>query len=152
MPMMTGLNEPITNNLATSGETWFKCADSHSHMEVEKRDVISVVEQRFERNGHFACRLGVDGIRRQDLRVPLTTGDGTTILLHYDTGLIRSTEVFLQALADGSETKMSDQYMRAIPEFIVGGDKYAWLNEYLFVAEGRLAGPKEIEYAMYRIL
>jgi len=97
-------------------------------------------------------RLGVDGIRRQDLRVPLTTEDGVTILFHYEAGLIRSTEIFLQALADGSETKMSDQYMRAIPEFIVGDKKYAWLNQYLFVAEGRLAGPKVIEYAIYRVL
>jgi Protein of unknown function (DUF3237) len=97
-------------------------------------------------------RLGADGIRRQDLRAQLTTDDGAVILLHYDTGLIRSTNIFLQALADGKETTWSDQYMRMVPEFIVGERKYAWLDQNLFIAEGRLAGPKEIEYAIYRIV
>lgn len=97
-------------------------------------------------------RLGIDGIRRQDLRVQLITEDGVTILFHYDTGLIRSTELFLLALTEGKETQYADQYMRMVPEFIVGGDKYAWLNQHLFVAEGRLAGAKEIEYSIYRMI
>ena len=97
-------------------------------------------------------RLGADGIRRQDLRAPLITDDGVVILLHYDTGLIRSTEVFLEALAQGKETRWSDQYMRMVPEFIVGEGKYGWLDQSLFIAEGRLAGPKEIEYLVYRVV
>jgi hypothetical protein len=47
---------------------------------------------------------------------------------------------------------MSDQYMRIVAEFIVGNEKYAWLSQSLFIAEGRLDGPKEIEYALYRVL
>jgi hypothetical protein len=97
-------------------------------------------------------RLGTDGIRRQDLRVQLVTDDGITVLMHYDTGLIRPTEVFMKALAEDQETVWSDQYMRMVPEFIVGEEKYAWLNQSLFVAEGRLAGPKEIEYLIYKVL
>jgi hypothetical protein len=96
-------------------------------------------------------RLGVDGIRRQDLRVQLMTEDGTTILMTYNTGVIRSTEIFLQALAEGKQTSWSDQHMRIVPEFIVGSGQYSWLDQNLFVGEGRLAGPKEIEYAIYRI-
>ena len=41
--------------------------------------------------------------------------------------------------------------MRMIPVFEVGAEQYAWLNQNLFIAEGRLAGPKEIEYAIYRV-
>lgn len=96
-------------------------------------------------------RIGADGIRRQDLRAQLATDDGETVLFYYSIGLIRPTETFLDALATGKETTWSDQYMRMVPEFIVGGKKYAWLNESIFVAEGRLAGPKEIEYLIYRI-
>jgi Protein of unknown function (DUF3237) len=96
-------------------------------------------------------RLGADGIRRQDLRAPLITDDGVIILFHYDVGLIRSTDIFLEALAEGKETKWSDQYMRMVPEFIVGEGKYGWLNQSLFIAEGRLAGPREIEYLVYRV-
>ena len=29
---------------------------------------------------------------------------------------------------------------------------FRWLNESLFIAEGRLAGPQEIEYRIYRVL
>ena len=39
-------------------------------------------------------RLGADGIRRQDLRAQLVTHDGATILLRYDTGLIRPSAAF----------------------------------------------------------
>jgi Protein of unknown function (DUF3237) len=96
-------------------------------------------------------RLGTDGIRRQDLRVQLVTVDDTVILFHYDVALIRSNDTFLDALAKGSETSWSDQYMRIIPEFDVGAGAYSWLTESLFIGEGRLAGPKEIEYAIYRV-
>lgn len=57
-------------------------------------------------------RLGTDGIWRQDLRVQLLTDDGTVILMHYDTGMIRSTDAFLSALASGAATTWADQYMR----------------------------------------
>jgi hypothetical protein len=92
-----------------------------------------------------------DGLRRQDLRVPLLSEDGTTILFHYDTGIIRATSVFLEALSTGGTTDWPDQYMRMVPEFDVGPDSYAWLNQSLFIAEGRVSGPKEIEYAIYRV-
>lgn len=94
-------------------------------------------------------RLGTDGIRRQDLRVQLLTDDGAVILMHYDTGMIRSTDAFLSALASGAATTWADQYMRAVPEFNVPDGKYSWLTQNLFIAEGRLLGPREIEYAIY---
>lgn len=97
-------------------------------------------------------RLGADGVRRQDLRAQLVTDDGATILLHYDSGLIRASEAFLKALTDGTETTWEDQYMRVVPEFIVGNEKYAWLNQNLFLAEGRLSGCHEVEYSIYRVL
>jgi Protein of unknown function (DUF3237) len=45
-----------------------------------------------------------------------------------------------------------DQYMRMAMRFDTGAQKYVWLNQSLFIAEGRLAGPKEIEYRIYRVL
>ena len=42
--------------------------------------------------------------------------------------------------------------MRMHMRFETGADNYCWLNESLFIAEGRLAGPKEIEYRIYRVL
>jgi hypothetical protein len=69
-------------------------------------------------------RTGADDARHQDLRVQMLTDDGATILLHYDVGLIRESERFSPALRDWSQTTWEDQYMRMVPEFIVGDPRY----------------------------
>ena len=97
-------------------------------------------------------RLGVDGIRRPDLRAQLVTDDGELILFRYDLALIRSSERFLAALAAGEATEFEDQYMRIAPQFEVGRGRYAWLAESLFLGRGRLTGPRAIAYELYRVL
>lgn len=96
-------------------------------------------------------RLGGDGLRRQDLRAALRTADGEIILMRYDTALIRESPEFLNALRDGGKTQFSDQYMRMVPEFETGAPNYSWPTSSLFLAEGRLAGPRRIEYVVYRV-
>jgi hypothetical protein len=96
-------------------------------------------------------RLGDDGIRRQDLRVTLETTDGEIILFSYDNALIRADEAFTTALTNGEATDFDAQYMRMVPRFDTGAEQYSWLTQNLFVGEGRLAGPKAIEYRIYRI-
>jgi hypothetical protein len=96
-------------------------------------------------------RLGSDGIRRQDQRAQFVTDDGVPILLRYDTGLIRGDKRFLDALQNGEETAFGDQYMFMVPQFEIGSDRYDWLTRSVFLAQGRLAGPKQIEYAVYRV-
>lgn len=91
-----------------------------------------------------------DGFWRPDVRVQFTTDDGATIFLHY-TGLVEQTDAFIKAANENRETDWSDQYMRMIMTFDTGASKYAWLNQSLFVAEGRLIGTNEIEYAIYRV-
>ncbi len=97
-------------------------------------------------------RLGADGVRRPDLRAQLVTDDGELILLRYDVALIRSSQRFLVALAAGEATEFADQYMRMSPQFEVGGGRYAWLRESLFLGRGRLTGPDAIAYELYRVL
>src|ERR671924_2366761 len=96
-------------------------------------------------------RLGSDGIRRQDQRAQFVTDDGVLILLRYDTGLIRGDKKFLDALQNGEETGFGDQYMFMVPEFEVASNRYDWLTRNVFLAQGRLAGPKQIEYAVHRV-
>jgi Protein of unknown function (DUF3237) len=93
-----------------------------------------------------------EGIRRPDQRAQFLTADGTLILLHYDTGLIRGDQNFLDALAHGRETAFADQYMCMAPRFEVSGDGYGWLTRSLFVARGRLTGPRRIEYSIHRVM
>ncbi|QHC23407.1 DUF3237 domain-containing protein [Streptomyces sp. GS7] len=96
-------------------------------------------------------RLGTDQVRRQDLRVTLATDDGEVIMLSYDNALIRESPAFLAALSEGRETRFDDQYMRMVAQFDTGAPNYRWLTQSLFIGEGRLAGPRTIEYQIYRL-
>jgi hypothetical protein len=97
-------------------------------------------------------RVDGDGLRRQDQRTQFLTDDGTLILMHYDAALIRGDEQFAESLAGGRETTFADQYMYMTPQFDVGNDSYGWLRHSLFIGCGRLAGPRRIEYEIYRVL
>jgi uncharacterized protein DUF3237 len=109
------------------------------------------IDARLVMPGHDWIRLGPDGIRRQDSRVTLATGDGELILLRYDLALIRDSGTFLAALDTGGSTGYDDQYMRIAPRFDTGAAEYAWLTQSLFLGEGRLGGAREIEYDIYRV-
>jgi hypothetical protein len=95
--------------------------------------------------------VGSDQFGRPDVRVQFVTQDGAVILLHY-TGLVERTAAFNAAADAGGDTGWDDQYMRMFMTFETGAERYAWLNQHLFVARGRLAGPAEIEYEIYRML
>jgi hypothetical protein len=97
-------------------------------------------------------RVEPSGIRRQDQRTQFRTDDGTTILMRYDAAVIRGDETFARALEQGLPTAFADQYMCMTPQFDVGSDRYTWLTANLFAARGRLAGPKRIEYHVYRLV
>ena len=110
------------------------------------------IDARLAMPGLDWIRLGNDGIRRPDLRAQLTTDDGELILLRYDVAVIRPTQAFVDALASGGATEFSDQYMRIAPQFEVGAGRYAWLGESLFLGQGRLTGPRAIEYELYQVI
>ncbi len=95
-------------------------------------------------------RIEGNGIRRQDQRTQFLADDGTLILMRYDAGLIRGDASFSRALDSGRRTGFADQYMYMTPLFEVSSDRYAWLTQSLFIARGRLAGPRRIDYELYR--
>ena len=95
--------------------------------------------------------LSADRFARPDVRVQFITEDGAVILLHY-TGLVERTVAFRDAAAEGRQTTWTEQYMRMHMRFETGAEGYCWLNESLFIAEGRLAGAQQIEYRIYRVL
>jgi hypothetical protein len=41
--------------------------------------------------------------------------------------------------------------MRIAPRFDTGSGRYAWLTTGLFLGEGRVAGPRTIEYSNNRV-
>ena len=91
-----------------------------------------------------------DGFWRPDVRVQLVTDDDAVVLLHYR-GLVRQTEAFKRAASENRETSWADQYMRMVMTFDTGATKYVWMNESLFVAQGRLISASELEYEIYRV-
>lgn len=91
-----------------------------------------------------------DRFGRPNVRVQFETDDGAIILLHY-TGLVERSDAFGKAAEAGGATDWNDQYMRMQMRFDTGANKYLWLTQSLFVAEGRLTGDKEIEYRIYRV-
>jgi len=57
-------------------------------------------------------------------------------------------EAFTRA---ATATRFEEHYMRMTMRFEAGAAKYAWLNQHLFVAEGRLTARDWIEYRVYRV-
>src|SRR5262245_12755385 len=92
--------------------------------------------------------VGGDGFARLDVRVQFLTEDGAAIYACYP-GLLELNQKVGQAIAGGGKTDYGDQYFRVTPRFETGDQRYAWLNQTLFAAEGRV-GTAMVEYRVYR--
>jgi hypothetical protein len=110
----------------------------------------SRIKARFAMPGGDWYRPGADGFGRPDVRVQFITDDDVVILLHY-TGLVEMNETFAKAAEVGNATRFEDHYMRMAMRFEAGASNYAWLDQHLFVAEGRLTGKDRIDYRIYRV-
>jgi hypothetical protein len=108
------------------------------------------IKARLAMAGDDCYGVGDDGFGRPDVRVAFLTDDGETVLLRYQ-GVVQMTDAFKRAAEGGAATRFEDQYMRMAMFFDTGASRYAWLNQNVFVAEGRLSGPKEVEYRIYRV-
>ena len=93
--------------------------------------------------------LGADGFGRVDVRGQIATDDGAFIYAQYE-GVLEMNEKVLAAMAAAEGTDFSDQYFRTTPRFETGDERYAWLNQSVFVAEGRLYPGLGVEYRVYR--
>lgn len=95
--------------------------------------------------------LGQDGFGRLDVRTTFKTVDGAIIYLQYH-GLIELTAGVMDILA-GSDapTHYGDQYYFTSPRLETGDERYWWVNQTIFVGEGRLLPGPAVEYRMYRV-
>jgi Protein of unknown function (DUF3237) len=109
-----------------------------------------LIKARSAMPGGDWMRIGQDGLWRPDVRVQFATDDGVTVLLHYS-GLVKPNPRFTRAAADGAATSFDDQYLRQVMRFETGDPRYLWITQEIYVAEGRLAGPSELEYDVYTL-
>ena len=95
--------------------------------------------------------VGPDGFGRIDVRIQLETADGAHIYTQY-TGLLELNEAVMGFIGGASEeTGFGDQYFRTAPRLETGDPRYGWVNQTLFVAEGRGCPGYGVEYRVYRL-
>ena len=95
---------------------------------------------------------GAEGVAHPDVRGTFQTDDGANIYVRY-----QGTQVWNEAagakMAKGNMVDYSDIYWVVSPLFETGDPHYAWLNNIVAVAEGRL-GPNGswVEYRIFQVL
>lgn len=68
-------------------------------------------------------------------------------------GLLELNGAAQQALGTGAGTRYADHYFRAAPRLESGDTRYAWVNQTVFVAAGRLRSGSvpTVEYQVFRV-
>jgi hypothetical protein len=94
--------------------------------------------------------IGPDGWGRLDVRLTLQTDDGAHIYVQY-LGVIEYTEAAHAANAGERSSDYGDHYFRTAPRLECGDPRYAWVNQTLFVGEGRLHPGPVVEYRVSRV-
>ena len=95
---------------------------------------------------------GPGGVAHPDVRGTFQTDDGANIYIHYQ-GVQVWTEEAGAKLSKGGAIEYSDIYWVVAPIFETGDPRYAWLNNIVTVAEGRL-GPNGswVEYRIFQVV
>jgi hypothetical protein len=75
------------------------------------------------------------GAMRLDIRVTLETDDGAFIYLQ-NQGVWRS-DPSRVAPQEGEAADFGDMYIVSTPRFETGDERYAWLNDFVYLAEGK---------------
>lgn len=94
--------------------------------------------------------VGSDGYGRLDVRLTVRTHDGAHIYVQYF-GVIEYTEAALAANAGERSSDWDEHYFRTCPRLETGDPRYAWVNQTVFVAEGRLHPGPVVEYRVFRV-
>lgn len=107
------------------------------------------IRGRFVGAGGDWALVGADGFARLDVRGQIETDDGALIYLSFH-GLLEMNDKVMAAM-NGGETDFADQYFRTAPRFETGDPRYVWLNQSVFVGEGRISAGFGVAYRVYRV-
>jgi uncharacterized protein DUF3237 len=96
-------------------------------------------------------RIGEDGFARLDARNTVQTVDGARIYIE-TCGILELTSAIMEILAGGdAPTQFGEQYFVTTPRMETGDDRYAWVNQTVFVGEGRLVPGPRVEFRLFRV-
>ena len=94
--------------------------------------------------------IGPDGWGRLDVRAQLQMDDGAIVYAQYF-GLIEMNDAVARALQDGTSTTFDQQYFRTSRRFETSDPRYAWLQQSVFVGQGRIIAGLGVEYNLFQI-
>jgi len=95
--------------------------------------------------------FGADGYGRIDVRLTFKTHDGALIYVQYH-GILQVTPAITQLLSGGgTSTDYGDQYFFTTLRLETGDARYAWVNQTVFVGQGRLLPGPRVEYKVFRV-
>jgi hypothetical protein len=80
----------------------------------------------------------------------LHTHDGANIYVQYF-GVIEYTDAAHAANAGERSSEWHEHYFRTSPRLETGDPRYEWVNQTLFVAQGRLHPGPVVEYQVFRV-
>ena len=99
-------------------------------------------------HGHLTDRGAFD--RMDELFTPDAEFDLSDFGLGVRAGLAAMNDAIQAAMTTAGPTEFADQYFRTTPRFETGDSRYAWLNQAVFIGEGRLVPGFAVEYRVYR--
>ncbi|EPD57753.1 DUF3237 domain-containing protein [Streptomyces sp. HGB0020] len=108
------------------------------------------ISGQFVGHGGDWLLVGPDGWARLDVRAQLRTDDGADIYVSYN-GVMELNDAARAAMRDRNrETAFEDQYYRAALWLETGDERYSWVNQKAFVAQGRVTRTG-VEYHVHRV-
>lgn len=109
---------------------------------------------RFLGAGSDWMLTGPDDFIRMDVRVQIETDDGAILCVHYFSPA-EANEKLKRAMGVCAPTEFADQSIRSHWVLETGDLRYAWVNQMVFVGQGRLLPPGTgllgFEHRVYRL-
>jgi feruloyl esterase len=143
---------PLFTMTAAVGEIWLT-----RKMPVGTRQIYDLaggtvegerVNGRLLSNGGDYLLVDEAGVGHVDARLVIHTHDDAFIYMQYY-GKVVLNEKTSQAFRSSGSTNFGDTHFVTQPRFEAGDPRYAWLNQVVAVAEGRVAPGRRIQYNVY---
>jgi hypothetical protein len=128
---------------------FIEVADGALESDTDTTELRSFTGKVLPGGGDWAL-LGADGWCRLDVRTLFETSDGATIYAQFP-GIIEMTDEVQLALMHGHGTDFADQYFRVTPVLETGDQNYRWVNQSVFVGEGRFIDGFGLHYRIFRV-